>query len=617
VALKGELMGSVYKETYTKPLPAEAKIIVRKGQRLAEWIDAKGKRRVSPLTTAGDRITIEAGTYTAKFRDGSGVVRKVSTGCRDESAARSILGKLERRAELVKGEVLTSAEDAVIDHQGTPLADHIAAFIDHQRAKGVTPQQVAHTESRLNRVVRDCGFDRLADLSASALERWLAGKQGESMGAVTRNAYREACVTFANWCVRNRRLLGNPFVGVSKADAKADPRHKRRALTEDELNRLLDVARQRPLIEAMTIRRGEHKGEAVAVIREDTRRCLERLGQERALIYKTLVLTGLRKGELASITVGQVVLDADMPYLILNAADEKNREGSTIPLRADLADDLRRWLADKATALQEAAQRVPAVRFDSKPQKRRKRNQSDSTGREGHSCQPLTTLPRLPADTPLLTVPAGLVRILDRDLVAAGIARRVEVDGKWKINKRDERGRVVDVHALRTTFGTLLSKAGVAPRTAQAAMRHSKIDLTMNTYTDPKLLDVAGAIDALPALPLTDGKVDCTAGENVLVTENILAATGTDGAGGRAGARPSALVPNLVPTTGKPCMLQSIVDKAASATRNSNDSTAVAASACVVKRKALLTTLVNRASQVEPTGIEPATSWMQTTRSPN
>ena len=155
----------------------------------------------------------------------------------------------------------------------------------------------------------------------------------------------------------------------------------------------------------------------------------------------------------------------------MNAADEKNREGSTIPLRADLAADLRGWLADKATALQEAA-RATFRRFDStrNTSKHAKRNHGDSTGREGQSCLPLS---RLPADTPLFTVPTGLVRILDRDLVAAGIARRVKVSpGKWKIDKRDERGRTVDVHALRHTFGTLLSKGGVTPRTAQAAMRH-------------------------------------------------------------------------------------------------------------------------------------------------
>ena len=89
-------MGTVFKKTFTKPLPEGAKIIVRKGQRLAEWKDAKGKTRTAPLTAAGDRITVEAGTYTAKFRDGSGIVKEVATGCRDESAARSVLGKLER-----------------------------------------------------------------------------------------------------------------------------------------------------------------------------------------------------------------------------------------------------------------------------------------------------------------------------------------------------------------------------------------------------------------------------------------------------------------------------------------------------------------------------------------
>ena len=63
----------------------------------------------------------------------------------------------------------------------------------------------------------------------------------------------------------------------------------------------------------MTVHRGTRQGEVYGRLRPEVQRRLERLGQERALIYKTLVLTGLRKGELASITVGQVVLDADRP----------------------------------------------------------------------------------------------------------------------------------------------------------------------------------------------------------------------------------------------------------------------------------------------------------------
>ncbi len=64
-------------------------------------------------------------------------------------------------------------------------------------------------------------------------------------------------------------------------------------------------------------------------------------------------------------------------------------------------------------------------------------------------------------------------------------------------------GRTVDVHALRTTYGTHLSKGGVAPRAAQAALRHSTIDVTVNVYADPKLLDVAGALVVPPDLPLS------------------------------------------------------------------------------------------------------------------
>ena len=66
--------------------------------------------------------------------------------------------------------------------------------------------------------------------------------------------------------------------------------------------------------------------------------------------------------------------------------------------------------------------------------------------------------------------------------------------------KEDARRRPVDLHALRHTFGTHLSKNGVAPRTAQAAMRHSSLHLTMKVYTNPTLLDVAGALEALPDL---------------------------------------------------------------------------------------------------------------------
>lgn len=188
---------------------------------------------------------------------------------------------------------------------------------------------------------------------------------------------------------------------------------------------------------------------------------LERLGRERALMYKTLLLTGLRRGELASLTVGQLALDATRPYVELLAKDEKAGRGATVPLRDDLVADLPAYLAEELRLHQAHALK--------------------------HG-QPVPV--RLAVSVPLFDVPDSLVGIFSRDLAAAGIA------------KADELGRTVDVHALRHTFGTHLSKAGVPPRVAQAAMRHSSIHLTMNIYTDPTLLDVGGAINALPDLSL-------------------------------------------------------------------------------------------------------------------
>jgi integrase len=574
-------MGSVFKKTATKPLPVGAQVFVRKGRQFARWIDAAGRKRETPMNEGG-RIVVTARTYTAKYRDGNRQVQEIATGCRDERAARSVLNALEKRAELVRAGVLTTAEGSMADHAAVPLAEHIAAFLTHQRSKGVVAVRVKNSESRLNRLATDCGFKRLAELDATRLEKWLSLNAVEGMSAGNRNEYRQELVGFGNWCVRTSRLASNPFTAVPKADAKSAARRQRRAMTEAELVKLLDVARRRPLLDAMMVRRGKRKGEAVAKLRPEVVERLELLGRERALIYKMLVLTGLRKGELASLTVGQLHLDGPHPFADLAAADEKNRQGSAIPLRVDLADDLRQWLADRATALQQAASNAPTVPFESTVARSSERGTSDSDAIAGRLCQPMTGVPQLPVDAPLLTVPAGLVRILDRDLKLAGI------------DKRDERGRTLDVHALRYSFATLLSKGGVAPRTAQAALRHSSINLTMGTYTDPKLLDIHGALDALPPLPL-----------NTSPEQKELKATGT-----RESVGPE-FAPAFAPTPVKGS--ESVANAAKTAADQSlrNRTSRDGVNCFAVKRNDPLTNVVNGSRGVERKGIEPSTSALR------
>jgi len=475
------------------PAPAGAELVERDGIRFARWRLRNGQPRSAEVVDCQDgrvRVRGQSRYYIARYRDGLGQVVEIATTCRDEVAARAVLTRLERRAELVRAGVMTSTEEDAAEHAGQPLSKHFDAYERRLRAKGGDPRRISMLHRRLERLSRDCRFAKLNKMSADPVERWLLDQAEAGMSAATRNCYREALIGFGNWCRRTHRMTHNPFADLPRADQNVDRRHQRRALTQEELIRLLKVARLRPLAEygrevvareakpKRTSRsRATWKREPLSIgnleaaverAREALRdnpdlvTLLERTGHERALIYKTLVLTGLRKGELASLTVGQLEFGGPVAYAVLDAADEKNRQGSNIPLRADLAAEISAWIDQRLGELQ-----------------RRARDHGD----------PIPA--RLPASTALFRVPSGLARILDRDLAVAGIP------------KRDERNRVVDVHALRVTFGTHLCAAGVPLRTAQAAMRHSKPELTANIYTDPKLLDVAGAISALPSLSLT------------------------------------------------------------------------------------------------------------------
>ena len=69
--------------------------------------------------------------------------------------------------------------------------------------------------------------------------------------ARTINAKLGTLTTFGNWLVETGRIVANPFDRLCKSagvDGSDDIRRKRRALTADELRRLLTVARLRPVM---------------------------------------------------------------------------------------------------------------------------------------------------------------------------------------------------------------------------------------------------------------------------------------------------------------------------------------------------------------------------------
>ena len=158
------------------------------------------------------------------------------------------------------------------------------------------------------------------------------------------------------------------------------------------------------------------------------------------LLYLVALRTGLRRSELKSLQWGDLFLDGPRPHIKLRATATKARRADSVPLRAD----------------------VVAALLSARP------------ANAGRTDKVFRMLPKMAT--------------FRRDLDAAAIPHL------------DSRGKRVVFHSLRVTFCTWLAMSVKEPRVAMQAMRHRSMALTMRFYTDPRLLDVAGAIDALPDL---------------------------------------------------------------------------------------------------------------------
>ncbi|MHB1559225.1 MAG: tyrosine-type recombinase/integrase [Isosphaeraceae bacterium] len=433
-------MGSIFLKTYTRAVPSGAEVITIGGKnprRVARWRSGGRRIEAEVVTTPQGRevVRVKSNVYYAKYRNADGVIVVVPTGCRDREMAKQALAKLEKSVERVKAGVATHAEANQARRMAEPIGQHIDAYL---ATFAGSEMHRKNTGTYLRKIAVDCGWATLADLRRADLETWLAAESRVVNGkakrsARSRNAYQTALVSFCNWLVTSARAMAeNPFDRMAKAKLKTDPRRPRRALTIPEAVRLIEAARTAP--ERPAAKRNPRAGSKPA------RPAVKLSGADRALLYLTLVQTGLRIGELAEVRVRDVRLDGSVFRIELPARVGKNRREATIPLRRDLVDALRPRLEGKAPT---------ACVFD---------------------------------------VPSSLIARFNGDCKRAGIP------------KRDDRGRTVDVHSLRKTFNTWLALAGVAPRIAQELMRHGNIDLTMGPYMDAGLFDLAAAVESLPAM---------------------------------------------------------------------------------------------------------------------
>ena len=337
------------------------------------WKDAAGKPHESP-------------TWWGRFKDARGKWQRVAL-FRDSVASLAELVRLQCNAEKEAVNILPGNLDELQQHANRPIAEHVTAYVTGLKIDNRDADHIRIAEWTLNRLIAMGDWKRVGDISINSVRSILASLTGQKKTVSYRNKFISRAKAFDNWLAKDGRIQSRKLAGLKKvSEEDAEKRRARRPLESAEVLALLKAA---PV--------------------------------NRAAVYRFLVFTGLRRGELRQLRWSDLRLNAENPFISLRPETTKNGKAAQVPLHPDLLA----WVQE----------------------------QPDATG-DGFI---------------FASVPD--VATLKKDLARAGIPFV------------DASGRRVDIHALRHTFCTLLALSGATMRAAQTLMRHSDPKLTANVYS--------------------------------------------------------------------------------------------------------------------------------------
>ncbi len=409
-----------------------------------------------------------AGNFAVRFTDPTGRVRALSCA-KEEKNAQTIAdwigrilesrqagnrpppGMTEWLSKLPPVFVQKLAALGVLD--GCELAstgaigEHFEGWADSIRPH--KPDRAEYVLKVLQAFAKRAKIAKLSEITLPLADRVFGQMVTEGKAPNTVRKHQQVLKQFCGWAVRQGLLPANPVAEMQGVSGGVE--RERKALDVEEQRYLLDYTAR--------------AADQVWHSRNGAERCRVS-GEERALLYRLAIGTGLRSNEIRSLTrasfqLARVVKGRTAPCVRLKAGSAKNRKEAIQPIQAGLAAVLARHLSRK--------------------------------------------LPNASAFTlPLKDEVVGMVRA---DLRGA---RAEWIDAARSPEERKEREEseflrevandeaVFDFHALRVTFITNMARAGVPLSQAVKLARHSDPKLTIGIYTKAGALDLEDAMDSLP-----------------------------------------------------------------------------------------------------------------------
>lgn len=203
-------------------------------------------------------------------------------------------------------------------------AENVADYKRELETAGRDPKYVRNVNMYLTAVGNACGWKRLTDIGRDSFVKYLARRKADGTAPRTLKNLRATVMAFCLWAVGAERLDRNPLARLPSIDTTADRRRLRRALTPDEVTRLLAVA------------------------------------GPRELVYRVALGTGLRLSELRRLQWGDVRIDDTFkPRMDLRPEATKSKRADSVPFTPSLVARLRKARPDDYSPTDPVFRTVP------------------------------------------------------------------------------------------------------------------------------------------------------------------------------------------------------------------------------------------------------------------
>ena len=203
------------------------------------------------------------------------------------------------------------------------IEQHLTDFTkykENQASMGVLkPKEVQVMTARIKRIIKDCDFSFISDISLYTIENWVAELYTcKILAPKTLNHHTQTFKHFVKWLCQNNRLSENPIALLGKIRINSENMtFTRRSLSEEEINKL------------------------IWTVNHSTKKRCRQNGFQRSLIYMFGLYAGLRYTEVA--TLRRDDIDLDNSILRIRDVNTKNKKTTLLPLQKVLAEEITEY----------------------------------------------------------------------------------------------------------------------------------------------------------------------------------------------------------------------------------------------------------------------------------